>query len=197
MRGAGVLLAVLLCAQAGKAASPTAFTALSSVSVPEIPAKAAELVRAAASSDREQTARDILRDVTLIARPGVLPYVVSAICRSNPETSEAAVATAIILQPQDTLFFCKAALCAAPSKVEEIVFSACQVAPSACANVAMVAYRECPYANNLIFAGLARGRPDLKLYLEEAAIQFAPNDFDSIIRKAVQLFSEAPKPPPQ
>src|ERR1039457_3727317 len=82
-----VLLACLLSAHGGNAAPSTPFLALSGMSVPEIPAKAAELVHAAAAPDREQTAQDVLRAVSMIARPGVLPYAVSAICRGNPEAA--------------------------------------------------------------------------------------------------------------
>src|SRR5450756_1651217 len=63
----------------------TPFIALSGLPVPEIPARAADLVHAAAPSGREQTARDALLAVSTLARPGVLPYVVSAICHTHPE----------------------------------------------------------------------------------------------------------------
>ena len=193
-RGAtAVLLACLLPAQGGNADSSTPFIALSSVSVPEIPAKAAELVHAAAAADRDQTARDVLRAASLIARPGVLPYVVSGICRGNPEAAGAVVTTAIELDPEDVLIFSKAALCAARGQVEQIVFSASKAAPASSANVALVAFWQWPSAKNLILAGLARGRPDLSLYLEEAEIQLGPGDFEAVLKKAVQLWTDASK----
>jgi len=192
-----VLLACLLSAHGGNAVSSTPFLALSGVSAPEIPAKAADLVHAAAASDREQTARDVLRAVSTIARPGVLPYVVGAVCRGNPEVAGPMVATAIELQPEDVLIFSRAALCAAPGQVEQVVFAACKAAPPSCANVALVASRQLPAANNLILAGLAGARPDLELYLREAEIQASPNDFEGIIKKAAQLYNDALKPQPK
>ena len=81
------LLACLLSAHGGNAVNSTPFIALSSLPVPEIPAKAADLVQAAAASEREKTAQEVLRVVSVIARPGVLPYVVSAICRGNPDAA--------------------------------------------------------------------------------------------------------------
>jgi len=171
--------------------------ALSSVSVPEIPAKAAELVHAAAASDRGQTAQDVLRAVSMIARPGVLPYAISAICRSNPEVAGTVVATAIKIQPEDVLIFSKAALCAAPDRVEQIVFSACKAAPASCAGVAMVASRQLPSAKDLVLAGLVGARPDLELYLEEAEIQAGTNDCEAVIKQTMQLFNDALKAQPK
>src|ERR1017187_8600104 len=183
-----VLLACLLSAHGGKAVPSTPFLALSGISVPEIPAKAAELVHAAAAPDRDQTAQEVLRAVSIIARPGVLPYAVSAICRGNPEGAGSVVATAIKLQPADVLIFSKAALGAAPGQVEQVVFSACKAAPASCADVALGASRQLPSANDLILAGLAGARPDLELYLEEAEIQAGTNNCEAVIKRAVQLF---------
>jgi len=45
----------------------------------------------------------------------------------------------------------------------------------------------------LILAGLAGGRPDLRLYLEEAEIQVGPGDFEAVLKKAVQLWTDASK----
>lgn len=189
-----VLLACLVSAHGSNVVSSTPFIALSGVSVPEMPAKAADLVHAAAAADRKQTAQDVLRAVSTVARPGVLPYVVSAICRGNPEVAGAVVATAIELQPEDVLFFSKAALCAAPGQVEQVVFSACRAAPSSWPAVALIASRQLPSANDLIRAGLASARPDLELYLEEAEIQAGTNDFQALIKQTVQLFNDALKP---
>jgi hypothetical protein len=168
---------------------------LSGVRVPEIPARAAELVHAAAPSDRERTAQDVLRAVSAVAKPGVLPYVVSAICRANPEVAASVVATAIRLQPEDVSVFATAALCAAPGQVEQVVFSACKAAPASCAEVAVVASRQLPAANDLILAGLIGARPELELYLEEAQIEVGTNDFEALISRIVQLYNEALKAP--
>ncbi len=171
--------------------------ALSSVAVPEIPAKAAALVLAAGASDGEQTAQEVLRAVSVIARPGVLPYVVSAICRGKAEVAGCVVATAIELQPEDVLIFSKAALCAAPGQVEQVVFSACKAAPPSCANVALEASRQLPAANSLILAGLSSALPELKPYLEVAEIQAGTNGFEAVIKRTVQLFNDARQAQPK
>jgi hypothetical protein len=182
-----VLLVFLLSADGGNAPSSTPFIAMSSVSVPEIPAKAAELVRAAAAPDRDQTTREVLRAVSLIARPGVLPYVVSAICRSTPEVAGSVVLSAIQLQPEDVLILSKAALCAAPGQVEQVVFSACKAAPASCADVVRVASRQLPAASDLILAGVVGALPTLKLDLEEAEMEVGTNNVEAVISRTAQL----------
>jgi hypothetical protein len=164
---------------------------LRQVAVPEIPAKAAELVHAAAPAEREQTVEDVLSAASTVARPGVLPFVVSALCHGDAELAGDTVSDAIRLQPQDVLVFTKAACCAAPQSVEKIVFSACQASPVLSANIALVAYRQCPGAVDLITLGLTRARPDFRLYLEEAEAQLGANDFEEVLKKAVQYFTDA------
>jgi hypothetical protein len=189
--GLAALLAWLPSAYAGNPGDSTPFIALSAVSVPEIPAKAADLVAAASPSDRVQTVSEVLRAVSSIARPGVLPYAVSAICRKNPETAGSVMATATSLQPQDALIFVRAALCAAPGQVEQVVFSAASTMPSLCVSVALVACQQLPAAGDPIREGLVRARPDLELYLEEAESKQGTNNYQTVIRQAAQLADEA------
>src|SRR6266536_2681557 len=80
-------------------APSTPLAALSSVCKPEFPAVAAGLVRSASPDDKEQTARETLRATALLAKPGVLAYVVSSICGQTPEVAPIAVTTAIELEP--------------------------------------------------------------------------------------------------
>jgi hypothetical protein len=193
----GGVLAILVCcppsARSASSSDSTPFIALSAVSVPEIPAKAAELVGAAGDSARIQTGRDVLRAVSEIAKPGVLPYVVSAICKRNPEVAGSVVAGAIGLQPDETLIFEKSAICAASGQMEQIVFSAIGAAPAASADIALLAFRELPSASEAIRTGLGNARPDLELYLEEAEIKLGTNDYQGVVTQAVQMFNDAAK----
>jgi hypothetical protein len=199
LSGSAAILAVLLlclCSgYGGNADASTPFIALSSVSVPEIPAKAAELVHAAAAPDREQTAQAVLHAVSAMTKPGVLPYVVSAICHGNPEVAGTVVKTAIELQPDDVLIFSQAAVDAAPGQVEQIVYSASKAAPGSCANIALVVSGQSPSANNLILAGLVGAFPGLKPFLEKAQGQVGTNDFEAVIRQTEQLVAETYKTP--
>jgi len=187
------LLAWLFSAHGAQSVYSTPFAALSSVPVPEIPAKAADLVHAAAASNRDLTVDEVLHDVAAIAKPGVLPYVVSAICRGNPETAESVVAAAIELQPDDVLIFCRAALCAAPGQAEHVVYSACKAAPASCADVALVACRQLPSACQLILAGFASAMPGLQVYLEKAELRVGTNNCEAVISNTAQLFNEGLK----
>jgi uncharacterized protein YbaA (DUF1428 family) len=184
------LLAVRLSSQGNKAVSSTPFIALSSVPVPEMPAKAAELVSGAPVADREQTAREVLRAVATMTRSGVLPYVVSAICRSNPETAGTAVATAIALQPDDILVFSEAAIKAAPERMADVVVAACKADPPSFANVALVASRQMPSSNDLVLVALVRAIPGLDPFLEKAEIQVGTNNFEAVIKQTVQLVTD-------
>jgi hypothetical protein len=191
--GFAVLVVWLVPAPGGQAVAATPFLALSRVPVPEMPAKAADLVQAAPVLERETTAAAVLRAVATMARPGAMPYVVSAICRRNPEVAGAVVATAIQLQPDDELAFCRAAVCAAPDRVEQVVASACTAAPPSFANVAMVAFGCRPDADHLILGGLTNALPGLKPYLDEAAREGGTNDFATLINQTVQLVTDAAK----
>ena len=191
--GLAVLVAWLAPAPEGHAIAATPFLALSRVPVPEMPAKAADLVQAAPVLERETTAAAVLRAVATIARPGVMPFVVSAICRRNPEVSGTVVATAIQLQPQDVPYICRAAVCAAPDRVEQVVESACLARPDSFANVALVAFGRLPAANNLILYGLTNALPGLKPYLDQAAQRGGTNDFVALIHQTVQLLADAAK----
>ncbi|HEY3856172.1 MAG TPA: hypothetical protein VGO67_17430 [Verrucomicrobiae bacterium] len=187
----GALFVWLLPAYGENPGNPALVLALSAVSVPEIPARSAELVTAAEPSNRVQTAVETLRTVSSIAKPGVLPYTVSAICRKNPETAGALVAVAVGFQPQDVLVFTRAALCAAPGQVEEVVFSACRALPALAVNVAFGACQQLPGAGDSIRAGLVRARPDMELYLEEAESKQGTNNYQTVIKQAAQLSDEA------
>ena len=188
-----VLVVWLALAPGGPPAAATPFTALSGVAVPEMPAKAADLVSASTVLNREATAAAVLRAVATMARPGVMPYVVSAICRRNPEVAGTVVATAIELQPADGLYICRAAVCAAPDRVEQVVAAACSAAPDSFANVAMVAFGRWPAANHLILDGLTNALPGLQPYLDQAARQNGTNDFAALINHTAQLVTDAAK----
>ncbi len=191
--GLVALVVWLASAPGGQAAAATPFLALSRVPVPEMPATAADLVRAAPVLEREATAAAVLRAVTTMARPGVMPYVVNAICRRNPEVAGTVVATAIQLQPEDELAFCRAAVCGAPDCVEPVVAAACQAAPASFANVAMVAFECRPDADPLILDGLTNALPGLMPYVDQARQPGGTNDFPTVIKRTAQLITDAAK----
>jgi len=181
-------------ASGNQAVAATPFLALSRVPVVEMPAKAAELVDAAPVLQRPATAAATLRALSTMTRPGVMPYVVSSICRRNPEVTGTVVSTAIELYPDDVLYFCRAAVCAAPDQVDQIVVSACTAKPDSYANVALVAFGRVPAADHLILYGLTNALPALKPYLDEASQLGGTNDFPALMNRTVQLANAAAKP---
>ena len=180
-------------APGGQAAAATPFLALSRVPVPEMPATAADLVLGPRRfwSAKPPPRRCWRRDHDGPAR--VTPNVVNAICRRNPEVAGTVVATAIQLQPEDELAFCRAAVCGAPDCVEPVVAAACQAAPASFANVAMVAFECRPDADPLILDGLTNALPGLMPYVDQARQPGGTNDFPTVIKRTAQLITDAAK----
>ena len=175
------------------APAATPFLALSRVPVVELPHEAAGLVAAAPVLERTATATATLQAAATMARPGVIPYVVSAICRRTPEVTGTVVSTVVQLHPDNVLYFCRAAVCAAPDQVEQIVASACAAKPEAYAEVALVAFERVPTADHLILYGLTNALPALKPYVDAATPPGATNDFPALINRTVQLANAAAK----
>src|SRR4051812_42065987 len=92
---------ILLITDPKPPSSSNPLIALASVSKPEFPARAAELVRSAGPANQKQTAQEVLRATAVLAKPGVLAYVVSSISHEVPAAAAVAAATAIELQPAD------------------------------------------------------------------------------------------------
>ncbi len=174
-------------------APATPFLALSAVCVPEMPAKAAELVHAADPIERAQTVQDTLHAITMLAKPGLMPYVVSAICAKDPEMAATAVLTATELQGEDAGRFCLAALCAAPAQVEPIVTAACEAAPADFANVALAAAEQAPSQKALILQAVTNAVPDVQRFLDAAEIQAGTDDLLPVMRQTVLLMRQAAK----
>jgi hypothetical protein len=186
--GVLVLLAPWHWADSG---TGTPFVALSHVPVPEFPAKAAGLVHAASPSNRDQTVMAVVEAVNAIARPGVLPYVVTAICQSDPEETSAVVRAAITAQPESVLVVTRAALSIAPGRVEQVVYSACLADPASFAIVGIMTYRQMPGAGESILAGLVKAIPGLKAYIEEAEIEVGNRNVEEIAKLTGELVRAA------
>ena len=165
----------------------TPFLALKDVNVPEYPAVAAKLVQAAAPADRAQIAHDALQAISMLARPGVMPYVVNAVCRANPGTAGAVVATATQLYPQNVLFFTRAATCAAPEQAGEIVYAACKGAPADFVDITLIAGQLAPSSDDEILKGLAGALPGLKDVLAKAQEQTATNAPGIVLARMLEL----------
>jgi hypothetical protein len=92
---------------------------LPNIPVPELPARAAEIVRATPAADRSQAA--VIAVETIVARyPASAASVVSAVAQAAPETAPVAAATATKLTPNDAALIAAAAR-PAPAKAAEAV----------------------------------------------------------------------------
>jgi len=169
----------------------TPLAALSSVCKPEFPAVAAGLVRSASPDDKEQTARETLRATALLAKPGVLAYVVSSICGQTPEVAPIAVATAIELQPADINSFIWAAARNAPQQAEQITYAACQSAPGDFDKVAMIVSEAAPTARAGILRGVTNALPDLQPTVEKPILQTGTDEISPVMGQTLLLLTLA------
>ena len=105
-----------------------------SVPLPEMPAKAAELVSIAQKKDRQATALTAIRAIVAKHRAAA-PLVVSAISRVAPELAPAVAAASVELAPEQAAPVATAAIAAAPAQSVSIRDVVVKAAPSQAANV--------------------------------------------------------------
>lgn len=112
--------------------------ALSAVTVLEMPAKAAELVKQAPIKDREVVTSAVVNNAAAL-KPTALPAVVGAIARSVPEMAATAASVAAAAQPKLAVDVAKAASASAPDQAVAIVKAIGAVLPAQVRDVALVA----------------------------------------------------------
>lgn len=119
-------IVLTLAAIAGLAASALAADpidykqVLVSVTVLEMPAKAAELVKQAPKADREVVTSATVNNAAAL-RPTALPAVVGAIARAVPEMAATAASVAAAAQPKLAVEIARAAAVSAPTQAVAIV----------------------------------------------------------------------------
>lgn len=102
--------------------------AIMSVSLPEMPAKAAEMVGRAGKNDRKALTVTIIK--TIMSRhKAVGRLAVSSIAKISPESAPIAAATAAELNNEDAIFIATAAAASAPSQAIEVADSVVAVVP--------------------------------------------------------------------
>lgn len=106
-----------------------------SVPVPEMPAKAAELVSIAKKKDRQATALTAVRAIVAKHRAAA-PLVVSAISKVAPELAPVVAAASVEIAPEQAVTVATAAIAAAPAQSVSIRDVVVKAAPSQAANVA-------------------------------------------------------------
>ena len=110
---------------------------LSSVTVLEMPATAAELVKQAAKTDREVVTSAVVNNAAAL-KPTALPAVVGAIAKSVPEMAPTAASVAAAAQPKLALDIARAAAASAPEQAVAIVKAIGVALPAQVRDVALV-----------------------------------------------------------
>jgi len=147
---------------------------LTSVPAAEMPAKAAELVKAARARDRGTVTVSVVMAAVGV-NPGNAPTVVSSIARSVPDMASIAAGTAAELLPKQASDIARAAAAAAPGKAGKIVAAITRAVPHDYKQVALAAAQAVPSASKEILQALEAVIPELKTGIETALAGYSAN----------------------
>ena len=164
---AGIINWVLTHQPQAASSGNTSFEALRAVSVLEMPAVSVDLVQASDVGDRDAKIQEVLKSVSVLARPGVLPYMVAALVQSFPTNLEAILGTAIDLQPDLVLIYTEVAAYRLPSQIENISYVVGKKSPWNATGIAQTLAQQ---THNLdaITRGLKRGIPEYQPAADDA-----------------------------
>ena len=156
---AGIINWVLTHQPQAASSGNTSFEALRAVSVLEMPAVSVDLVQASDVGDRDAKIQEVLKSVSVLSRPGVLPYLVAALVQSFPTNLEAILGTAIDLQPDLVLIYTEVAAYRLPSQIENISYVAGKKSPWNATGIAQTLAQQ-THDLDAITRGLKRGIPE-------------------------------------
>lgn len=190
---AGILAVSATLILLAKPAAPIkgALDKLAEDSVLELPQIAARMVSEAPKTQQAGVAREVLQKVDALAKPGMIPFTVSAICRACPDIADETVRAAAALQPQDVLLIAKAALSAAPARPEIVVEAICRQVPQAYPWVAVMAVEVDPEARGRILKGISLAIPFLVLPIEQAQKYCGDRPMPELMEKVHELATAA------
>jgi len=147
-------------------------TTLKKVPAPEMPARAAALVKAAGKIEREATTVQVVKAAVAI-NPASAPSIVGAIAREVPASAATAAAVAAAYQPLQASAIAKAAAAAAPEQAAAIVVAVCRAVPNQFRNVAVAVSQVVPQSSKQILEAIAIAIPELKSSMEKALASFS------------------------
>jgi len=171
--------------------SPGALTVFRSVTAAEIPSVASRWVSQAAADQREGRALEAIKAVASLSKPGLLPYVVTAVSQAVPSAAPRVAAEAAALAPDFALAATKAAIAAAPAEVERIVAAVCRQAPELSAGVGVVAHAQTPERASGILKGIAAGVPALEPLITKALQTVAPSQVPQVMEQVRAMVAAA------
>ena len=189
--GLGLLVAGFLLGHLAEAApsAPNKFS-FSSVPAPELPAKAATIVKEANARDRDAVTIDVVR-AAVRQNPAAAPAIVGAVARAVPSVAETAAAIAATEQPSQAAQITRAAVAAAPSRVGKIVTAVCRAVPNEYRTVAVAASQAAPNRRREILDSVGVALPQLKGSIQQSLVRQAGN------APSVEMVLDSAKPAPQ
>jgi hypothetical protein len=158
---------------------------LSSVALPELPARVAKMVTEAKPRDQKSITIAAVR-AAVERNPAAAPSIVSAVARAVPAVAGVAAATAAGLQPQQARAIAKAAAAAARFQAGQIVFDTCKEVPALYRSIAIGASEGAPGANQEILAAVSRAIPTLKPFVDQASKSWASPSGDFPLAAVIQ-----------
>ena len=173
---------------------------LKSVPAPELPAKAATLVREADPQAQQFTTIAVIKSAVEV-NPAAAPLVVGAVSKRVPEMAPAAAATAAALQPKQATLIARAAAAAAPTRAGQIVEAVCKQVPTQYRTVALAVVGVAPNASKEIISGVASAIPSLKLSIDQAVPVYGTSPsavsqvLDNSSKTVAPSLAMLPKPP--
>lgn len=141
--------------------------ALQSVVLPEMPVKAAELVKRAPASQRLAIALAVTQQAIAL-NPSLTVSVVSEVSRAEPSVAGDVAVIAASLQPKNLAAITHAAIKGAPSKHKQIVIALSRANPTEFPKIAGAAQMALPAEQRInVFHSLAEALPGLRPMLDE------------------------------
>ena len=131
-----------------------------------MPAVGISLVKASAPDGRDAMIQEVLKSVSVLARPGALPFVVSALAQAFPTNLEAILGTAIDLQPDLVLIYAQIATLRLPGRVEDISYVIGKKSPIYASDIAQTMAEVTPNLDAIV-RGLKRGIPEYQPSVED------------------------------
>lgn len=139
--------------------------ALSGLPAPELPAKAALLIKAAKPSTRETVSVQVVKTAFRI-NPAAATTIIGAIARAVPDVAAIAAGAAAAEQPDQAANIAKAAAAAAPKQAGGIVAAVCRAVPGDYHNIARAVAAVAPKMRSEILKGVGNAVPELKTRIE-------------------------------
>jgi len=165
----GIVAWVVSREEPGSSSAPgnTSFEALRKVPVPEMPALAIDLVQATDAAGRDAKIQEVIKSVGVLARPGILPYLVGSLAEHFPANLETILGTAIDLKPELVLLCVQVAGQRQPAQIETISYIAGKKSPWNATQIAQTLAEETRDLD-AITHGLKRGIPEYQPAVDDA-----------------------------